>query len=211
MSDTVLAGLCAGFVLLLLFAERRGAAGLKWLAKPLASFCFVAIAFTGATASAYAVLIIAGLIFCMLGDILLIPKKPQTFLAGMGAFAVGHIVYIAAFINKSSSLSYYSLIAAALMAVLVIFVLRWMWDYLGSFKWPVTAYCAVIGVMVAAAFSVASGTQAVPYWPLALGALGFAVSDIFVARDQFVRPDFFNRAWGLPLYYGAQLLIASSV
>jgi hypothetical protein len=31
-----------------------------------------------------------------------------------------------------------------------------------------------------------------------------------VARDRFVRHEFANRAWGLPLYYGAQLLIAAT-
>ena len=43
------------------------------------------------------------------------------------------------------------------------------------------------------------------------GAVLFAVSDISVARDQFVRPAFINRLWGLPLYYAAQLLLAGSV
>ncbi|MBK8719974.1 MAG: hypothetical protein IPN32_35465 [Deltaproteobacteria bacterium] len=28
------------------------------------------------------------------------------------------------------------------------------------------------------------------------------------SRDVFVRREFFNRAWGLPLYYGAQVCIA---
>jgi hypothetical protein len=31
-----------------------------------------------------------------------------------------------------------------------------------------------------------------------------------VARDRFVRHEFRNRAWGLPLYYGAQLMIAAT-
>jgi hypothetical protein len=29
-----------------------------------------------------------------------------------------------------------------------------------------------------------------------------------VARDRFVRHQFLNRAWGLPLYYAAQVLLA---
>jgi len=31
-----------------------------------------------------------------------------------------------------------------------------------------------------------------------------------VARDRFVRHQFSNRAWGLPLYYAAQLLLATT-
>jgi hypothetical protein len=32
-----------------------------------------------------------------------------------------------------------------------------------------------------------------------------------VARDRFVAPGFVNRAWGLPLYFGAQLLFAFAI
>jgi len=31
-----------------------------------------------------------------------------------------------------------------------------------------------------------------------------------VARDRFVAQGFINRAWGLPMYYGGQLLLAYS-
>jgi hypothetical protein len=31
-----------------------------------------------------------------------------------------------------------------------------------------------------------------------------------VARDRFVSHQFVNRAWGLPLYYAAQLLLATT-
>jgi hypothetical protein len=43
---------------------------------------------------------------------------------------------------------------------------------------------------------------------VAVGALAFTASDVSVARDRFVKHEFVNRAWGLPLYFGAQLLIA---
>jgi len=32
------------------------------------------------------------------------------------------------------------------------------------------------------------------------------VSDLSVARDRFVSRSFSNRAWGLPLYYAAQIV-----
>jgi uncharacterized membrane protein YhhN len=71
----------------------------------------------------------------------------------------------------------------------------------------VLAYFFVIGAMTALACGVtgAGGPATV-----ALGAIAFTASDVSVARDRFVRNDFFNRAWGLPLYYCAQLLIALS-
>ena len=42
---------------------------------------------------------------------------------------------------------------------------------------------------------------------VAAGAIAFTASDISVARDRFVQPGFANRAWGLPLYYLAQVLL----
>jgi len=44
-----------------------------------------------------------------------------------------------------------------------------------------------------------------------LGAAAFYVSDLAVARDHFVVRGFTNKLWGLPLYFGAQLLLAWTV
>jgi len=68
------------------------------------------------------------------------------------------------------------------------------------------SYLAAISLMVV----LAAGTMAAAGPQLLIGALMFAVSDIFVARDRFVSPSVANRLWGLPLYYGAQLIFALS-
>jgi hypothetical protein len=43
------------------------------------------------------------------------------------------------------------------------------------------------------------------------GAIVFYLSDIFVARDTFVRSEYSNRLIGLPLYYLGQFLFAFSI
>ena len=43
------------------------------------------------------------------------------------------------------------------------------------------------------------------------GALFFYISDIFVARNRFLKLEFFNRLIGLPLYYAGQFLLAFSI
>lgn len=45
----------------------------------------------------------------------------------------------------------------------------------------------------------------------AAGAVAFYVSDVFVARDRFMKGGFVNRLVGLPLYYAGQFLIAFSL
>jgi hypothetical protein len=59
--------------------------------------------------------------------------------------------------------------------------------------------------------ALAVGTVAhAPSATLVAGAIAFAVSDLSVARDRFITKGVVNKLWGLPLYFGAQLLIASS-
>jgi uncharacterized membrane protein YhhN len=202
---------CAAFVAVLLMAERRGNQRMKWFAKPAASMCFVLIALLGAGPTSFAYLIIAGLVFCLIGDLLLIPQSKKTFLLGMGAFALGHCAYIAAFLTVSAGVTMPMVLAGLFMTGTVFFMLRWLWGKLAEFKWPVTVYSIIIAIMVATSFAAAPHGFPAPYWPIAVGALEFAISDISVARDQFIKRDYFNRLWGLPLYYAGQMLIASSV
>lgn len=195
-----------------LIADRRGADRLKWIFKPAASLGFVAFALaSGALATGYGVLVLSGLLLCLAGDVLLISRASRAFLAGMGAFALGHLAYAAAFLQIGEPLTPATLIAAAVIGAMVLLILRWLWPHLGAFRAPVAIYCLIISAMVVASLTTASPDGGSPYWLATAGAIGFAASDISVARDQFVRQEFFNRLWGLPLYYGSQLLIAASV
>ena len=73
---------------------------------------------------------------------------------------------------------------------------------------PVLAYVAVISSMVL----LAAGTVGADARPaILIGAVAFYVSDLAVARHRFVAKTFWNKTWGLPLYYGAQLVLASTV
>ncbi|MHA7871963.1 MAG: lysoplasmalogenase [Hyphococcus sp.] len=205
--------ICTGALAALLAADACDRESLRWVFKPLASAAFIAFALQcGALDSAYGRLILIGLVFCFAGDVLLIASPPAAFLAGMGAFAAGHIAYAGAFMHLSAGFTAGALIAGGVTLAVIGIILRQLWPHLGVFRAPVSLYCAIIGAMTAVSFTtLAPGSGAAPYWPAAAGAVAFAVSDISVARDQFVKSQFFNRVWGLPLYYGAQLLLARSV
>jgi uncharacterized membrane protein YhhN len=201
--------LCALAVAGLLWAEYRGSRPGLWLTKPLASAAFIwAGLAAGALDSPYGHWVLLGLLLCLLGDLLLIPiDRPGVFRAGVFAFLAGHVAYSAAFMTRP--LDGFGLAAGAiLLAVVVGGVLRWLGGSLPQgMAWPVRIYMIVIGVMATLACGV---TAAGGPWAVAVGALAFTASDISVARDRFARHEFLNRAWGLPLYYGAQLLIAST-
>jgi len=91
--------------------------------------------------------------------------------------------------------------------------LKWLWPNLGAFKLPVVIYVIAIVSMVMGAFAVQStgGLPAPERDYLALGAALFFLSDLAVARDRFIAREFKNKAFGLPAYYGAQLLIVAAI
>ena len=72
-------------------------------------------------------------------------------------------------------------------------------------KGPVVAYVLVISAMVTLAF----GTHGdIPAWLIPTAAVAFMASDVSVARERFIGASLAWRAWGLPLYYAAQLTFA---
>jgi uncharacterized membrane protein YhhN len=201
--------LCAAAVAGLLWAERRGSREGLWLTKPVASLAFLWVALAlGALETSYGQWVLLGLVLCLLGDLLLIPlERPAVFRAGVFAFLAGHVAYSAAFLTRPVSLAGLA-VGAVLLALVLGGVLRWLAPSLPKdMVAPVRAYMVVIGLMSALACGV---TAAGGPWAVAAGALAFTASDVSVARDRFVRHEFVNRAWGLPLYYAAQLLIAST-
>ena len=201
--------LCALAVSGLLVAEYRDSRVGLWLTKPIASAAFVWLGLvSGALDSGYGRLLLLSLALCLLGDVLLIPREqPKAFRAGLFAFLLGHVAYSAAFLSRP--LAPGGLLAGAVvLGIVILAVLRWLGKSLPpEMVGPVRTYMLVIGVMSALACGV---TAAGGPWAVAVGALAFTASDISVARDRFVRHQFINRAWGLPLYYSAQLLLATT-
>jgi hypothetical protein len=48
-------------------------------------------------------------------------------------------------------------------------------------------------------------------WLRVIGSILFYASDICVARQVFIQKSFFNGLIGLPIYYVAQMIIASTI
>ncbi len=211
----LLAGTAAAFAQV---AGRRGAGALKLTA----TFAYIAFAVAlGAPLSVYGRLVLVALVLSWFGDLFLIGRSPGHFLAGLANFLLAHTAYAAAFLVRGMSLAP-TLAGAAVMAVVAVVVMRWLLraGIPGEMRMPVTLYLVAIGAMVALAIGTAAargtgagaGLRGIPAdAAIAVGAAAFAASDVFVARHRFVREAAVNRMVGLPLYFAAQLLIASSV
>jgi uncharacterized membrane protein YhhN len=193
----------------LLAAEKTGSRTGQWIAKPIASagFLWAALA-AGALDSAYGRAVLAALVLSFAGDVLLIPDSRKSFLLGLVSFLLGHVAFACAFAARGLDPAW---LAGALLPVgfAVVLALRWLGPHVEApMRAPVRAYVAVISAMVLAA----AGTVGAAGRPsILMGALAFYVSDLAVARQRFVVKTFWNKSWGLPLYYGAQLILASTV
>lgn len=196
-------------VALLLFSEARGARAGVWIWKPLASTGFVATGLAaGALETTYGCWVLAALVLSWWGDVLLIPRARAAFALGLASFLAGHLAFAAGFVARGVSPGW--LVATAILLVVpALAVLRWLAPHVpAALRLPVRAYVTAISLMVACAvatFAHAGGGR------LLVGALMFFVSDLAVARERFVARGFVNKTWGLPLYYGGQLLLAASV
>ena len=197
----------------LLVAERRDQRAGVWIFKPLAAIGFIGTALAnGALGSIYGVWILAGLVLSFAGDVLLIPRDAKrSFLAGLVSFLLGHVAYTGAFALRGLD-PVATAIGAVPVAAASLLALRYLWPHVQAkapkLQWPVLAYVAVISTMLVCAAG-ASARVADPW--ILVGAIAFYVSDLAVARQRFVAQDFSNKLWGLPLYFGAQLVLAATV
>ena len=198
-----------GLAVLCLVTTRDRVAGVVWIAKPVAAACLLWAAWEWqALDSPYGRKLICGLMLCVAGDLMLIPHgRGVPFLAGLTSFLLGHVAYALAFLEWPVSRPALLVAGCGLVAAAGL-TLRWLGPHAtGRLLWPVRAYVLVIACMVTLA--VATHHAGAPA-SAALGAVGFALSDLAVARERFVAPSAWNGRWGLPLYFGSQLLISRS-
>lgn len=199
-------------VVLLFFEKRENRKGML-PTKTVLSLLFIVTAISQIhIMQPYTLFIIIGLLFCLGGDVFLALPQDRMFLFGLISFLLGHVCYVIGFVWIAGP-SKMTLIGIIVTMVLGGFIYVWLKPHLGIMKKPVIAYILVISFMFTGAWSVL-GMQQQPFMARLLifaGAASFYISDIFVARDRFLKNAFINRLLGLPLYYVAQFMIALSI
>jgi uncharacterized membrane protein YhhN len=207
---TIWAAICGLGLLISLAGEYRLNTIISAAGKLVAASAYIGAAWSlGAANIPYGQVLLAGMALCWLGDLFLVSRDSRLlFLAGLVSFLLGHIVYIGAFAVRGISLP--ALLAAGfVMAVFGWLIMKWLKPGLDHrMKLPVLLYVIAISAMMAMATATFSAHGSLT---LLLGGLLFVVSDLAVARNRFLAPGFVNRAWGLPTYFAAQLLLAASV
>ncbi|NHF72153.1 lysoplasmalogenase family protein [Paracoccus xiamenensis] len=161
-----------------------------------------ALALAGLAAGA-PLAVVLGLALGALGDFFLTRRAETAFLAGMAAFAAGHLAYAGwMFTPEHAARMFWALP----MLALALSTERWLLPRTGPLRAPVRAYVWVITLMAAAA-----ATLPLPLWPAMVGAALFVASDLVLAIRLFVaRGETMQRRLSLllwPAYWGGQALI----
>ena len=198
------AGLMAGVFVPLFFKMEKQKA-LHVLMKGLATLCPAALCLIAAVqaGSASAWWMAAGLWVCLAADVLL----EMRFYWGMGAFALGHVLYIIAFL-KAAPFHWPSLLFFVVLAA-VLSVLFYFWrEKAGRRLAPFVLYGLVLCAMTSLALPL-SFTMAPPRgWLLAAGASFFTLSDGLLCRNILMGATRGQKMFSLYAYYLGQFLLA---
>ena len=213
MLNTIILIIAAGLLVTLLYFEKQGnwKKTLPFKSALSCLFILTAIIQPHPLPGYYKVMLI-GLVFCLGGDVFLaLPQKPM-FLMGLISFLTGHVFYVIAFMQVAG-LNLFAVIGTVLTIGVSLVVYKWLNPHLGTMKIPVILYIIVISCMLCGAWAILgeAGLAKQGRVLVFIGALSFYISDLFVARNQFMKDSFVNRLLGLPLYFGGQFMLALSI
>jgi len=197
----------------LLFYEKRKNRTPLLITKSVLSLLFVTTALLQPpSVPGYHLYLLIGLIFCLTGDVCLALPRESAFKVGLVAFLIGHVFYIISF-SSLTQISHWISIGLFIFLGMSAFIFFWLRPHLKSMLIPVLIYIVVITVMGVGAWAVfrKSSFRISGRALILAGALCFYFSDVFVARDKFIKEEYLNRLLNLPLYYAGQFMLAFSI
>jgi uncharacterized membrane protein YhhN len=183
-----------------LVAVGADVAWLEWVTKPLLMPLLALWLFTRNGPR----LMIAGLLFSALGDVLL--QFDDLFIFGMAGFAAAHVCYVTYFVRNGAfaTLKRKWWIAVAYVAVWA-GLMAWLWSGLGALQIPVAAYSLLL--FSTGAFSAAYSART------GIGGLLFVLSDSLIAVRLAAEDTYTSLpaggVWIMVTYLAAQYLLAS--
>jgi len=182
---------------------------LEYVCKPATMVALVvaaALVHPAAAAGARQPWFVAALVCSLVGDVLLMLPHEQ-FVGGLAAFLVAHVLFIVGFWTHGPGAI--PLVEAAGIVIVAIGtlatrILPAVRRQDRALVVPVTAYMAVIAVMVTTALAVANPVAAV-------GAVLFAASDAMIAWDRFVGEFAGAGVWIMVIYHLGQAALVGSL
>jgi uncharacterized membrane protein YhhN len=134
-------------------------------------------------------LVLIGLIFSVIGDIILmlVDAWQHAFTMGLVSFLLAHVFYSSAFWKQRSPKKSPWPIIIVLLAYAV-FLFSMLKDNLGAMMVPVVLYMLIILTMATLAFLRKKSEHPLGYWLVFAGAILFLISDSLLAINKFLQP-----------------------
>lgn len=190
---------------------------LEYFAKPGVMLALIAWFWQNGGSQGHAIWFGLGLVFSLTGDIFLLLPREQ-FIAGLVAFLMGHLAYVAGFNPTPPPFHLSSLLLALLVGLAAFQIYRrieagLLAKGLSKLRMPVLVYSVVISLMLWSALLtlVRQEWAALASLAAAGGAMLFFLSDTLLAWNRFVAPFRLRRLPSMVTYHLGQVLIALGV
>lgn len=192
-----------------IWGEYQGPDYLIYIFKPLTMIFIIIIAVLAnePPSRRYKIAIIAGLIFSMIGDVLL-SLPVDAFMIGLISFLIAQMIYTYAFrAGRPLRIKFIAILPFLIYGVTIFVILL---PGLNGMAGPVAAYILVIMIMAWQAWDQWEDKRT--RWALLafIGALLFVISDTLLAVNKFGEPFAAARVLTLTTYFSAQWLISNS-
>jgi len=200
-------GIFVSGTLAIWFGYRQPEGGF-YLFKPLTLLLIILIPVLGGVSfTPLTGLILAGLLFSLLGDIfLMLPSDP--FLAGLVAFLIAHLCYGAGFLIDQGEVVFWPTLPLFSLVGVIGWLLK---GGMGKMKTPGMIYMGVITIMVWLSWSRWINGGELDHLLAFCGAVSFMLSDLLLAVNRFKVSFKAARGLNLAAYYAGQCLIALSL
>lgn len=197
------------------YALWKGPHKLEYVAKPAVMVFLLAYLWTSNASRVPLAWFSFGLIFSLLGDVLLMLSLDRMFLAGLAAFLLAHVAYIVGFNIPLPEASGWGFAFAFIVAIGGARVIRRILSAVQSkqMRIPISVYGLVISVMLLSAMikltDMTWGSNAALL--VTVGAFLFYISDIILAWNKFVSPIPHGRILNIGAYHLGQIALIAGV
>ncbi len=201
-----------------IFAVQKDNTKIEFFAKPAVVILLLIWLYASTGLQGNALWFGLGLVFSLVGDIVLINPSARMFILGLVAFLLTHIFYIIGFKEQLLNFTGWSFVLLFFIAINGFRLLRRIVGAMRAQKQnilvnPVIVYSLVISLMLFAAlstiFDITWKTSAAFF--VSVGAFLFYLSDLILAWNKFVAPVKNGRILNIVAYYLGQIGLIAGV
>jgi uncharacterized membrane protein YhhN len=194
------------------YFEFQGVLALKYILTPIITLIIISMVILSLKENGFnntTVLILFGLLFSLIADVLLMIKGVDLLKYGILFFLVAHVFYIVSF-SKGYTFNMWNLVLVVIFAVVIFFFFSFVKEKAGSLQIPVLIYMIILSTMGFFAIAKLNNGTSTEAIMILVGATLFIISDSTLAVNAFAKDIPHASVFTWLTYMPAQLLIALS-